>query len=64
MLKEQLKRRRYITGTEKIHTSIYLLPRHREFIKFIMKTTGTSMTDVICNLIDKAIKEYTKRVPG
>lgn len=57
-MKEVLKRRRYVSSSDKIHTSIYLLPRHRAHIEFLMKASGQSMTDVICKLIDNSIKQY------
>jgi len=63
MLRQQAKRRKYVTGTDKIATTIYILPRHRKHIEFLMHATGTSMTDCICRLIDQSIKSYTvKRV--
>lgn len=57
-MKHALKRRKYITGAEKIHTSIYLLPRHHTHLQFLMNVNGWSMTNVVAHLIEKSIKLY------
>jgi len=63
-MKRQLKRRKYISGAEKIPTTIYLLPRHRGHLQFLMQATGLSMSACICNLIDQSLKTYrpTKKI--
>jgi macrodomain Ter protein organizer (MatP/YcbG family) len=53
-----LKRRRYVSGAEKIHTSVYLLPRHRAHLEFLMRARGCSMNDAICSMIDESIKKF------
>jgi hypothetical protein len=58
MLSRTLKRRQYVKGAEKIHTSIYLLPRHRSHLEFLMQARGTSMNDCVCYLIDQSIKSF------
>jgi macrodomain Ter protein organizer (MatP/YcbG family) len=60
-MKNTLKRRKYISGAEKIHTSIYLLPRHRSHLEFLMRARGTTMNDCICFLIDQSIRSYQTR---
>jgi hypothetical protein len=60
-MKNTLKRRKYIAGAEKIHTSVYLLPRHRAHIELLMRARGESMTDCICFLIDQSIKNFRLR---
>jgi hypothetical protein len=57
-MKTTLKRRQYVSGAEKIHTSVYLLPRHRAHVMFLMKARGTSMNEAICALIDESIKRF------
>lgn len=57
-MKDSLKRRKYITGANKIHTSIYLLPRHRAHLEFLMHARGQSMTDCLCDLIEQSIKSF------
>jgi len=58
MIKTTLKRRKYVSGAEKIHTSVYLLPRQRTHVEFLMKARGTSMNEVICSLIDESMKRF------
>ena len=58
MLSRQLKRRKYVKGADKIHTSIYLLPRHRAHLEFLMQARGASMNDCVCYLIDQSIKSF------
>jgi hypothetical protein len=38
--------------TRKIHTSIYLLPRHRAYLDNVCATHGISMTAYIAQLIE------------
>lgn len=50
--------RHAIKKPKKIHTSIYLLPRHRKHLEFLINARGTSMTEVIAFLIDQSIRSY------
>jgi len=63
VMRKGLKRRKYIEGADRFHTSVYLLPRHRNHLEFLMRSRGASMNDCICNLIDQSIKSYKLREP-
>lgn len=58
MIKQSLKRRKYMSGAEKIHTSVYLLPRHRAHLELLMRARGCSMNSCICSLIDQSIRNF------
>ena len=63
MLK-QARRRKYVSGAEKIHTSIYLLPRHRAHIERLMRSRGKTMNECICDMIDQSIRKVTGKSNG
>lgn len=58
MLNKVLSRRKYINGAEKMHTSIYLIPRHRAHLELLMQSHGKSMNACIAELIESSIRSY------
>ena len=51
----KMKKKSVYDGTGKIHTSIYLLPRHRAYLQDLSKLSGMSMTACITRLIDDSM---------
>jgi len=54
----QAKKSKPRFSTKKVHTSIYLLPRHRAYLQNMMDLTGLSMTNCIAKLIDDAMPKF------
>lgn len=55
-----LTRRHAIKKPEKWRTTIYLLPRHKTHLQFLVDARGTSMTEVICWLIDQSARTMSR----
>jgi hypothetical protein len=58
MLKSLQRRNRSFIKPHKLHTSVYLLPRHVAHLQFLMNATGQSMNHCICSMIDQSIRSY------
>jgi len=49
------KLKRKPVKTKKLHTSIYLLQRHRDYLNSVCELQGISMTACIAALIEKSM---------
>jgi hypothetical protein len=56
----KVKRKKELSPNAKIHTSIYLIPRHKAYLEQIMDLTGMSMTACISKLIDESMPTKIK----
>lgn len=58
MLKSLQRRHQSFIKPSKLHTSVYLLPRHVAHLQFLMNATGQSMNQCVCSMIDQSIRTY------